>query len=248
MILPLVDIGLNLAHNSFDHERDAVVAAAVAAGVGHMVITGSTLESTHAAIAIVRSDPRRFRATAGIHPHHAREFHAADVPELRRLMQGLQVPAGLGQARHRLPSRVLTTIAGNVSVARAAPQDHGAALRPLHYGGVSISDPGWLGDVLVSGEEPVAGVEGEGKGNASEAVKKFKRPASRALQSHCFQCGICLWLVLLTRRKNFFTASQSRGPWDKLELVSDGIRKVSGQAESLSHPAAQAVAPDAEKV
>jgi TatD DNase family protein len=86
MILPLVDIGLNLAHDSFDHDRDGVVAAAVAAGVGHMVITGSTLESTRAAIAIVRSAPGRFRATAGIHPHHAHEFHAADVPELRRLM------------------------------------------------------------------------------------------------------------------------------------------------------------------
>jgi TatD DNase family protein len=86
MILPLVDIGLNLTHESFDHDRDRVVAEAVAAGVGHMVVTGSTLESTRAAIAIVRSAPGRFRATAGIHPHHAREFHAADVPELRRLM------------------------------------------------------------------------------------------------------------------------------------------------------------------
>ena len=47
--------------------------------------------------------------------------------------------------------------------------------------------------------------------NASEALKKFKRPASHALQSNCFQCGICLRLVLLTRRKNFFTPSQSRG-------------------------------------
>ena len=93
MILPLVDIGLNLAHDSFDHDRDAVVAAAVAVGVGHMVITGSTLESTRAAIAIVRSDPGRFRATAGIHPHHAREFHAPDVPELRRLMGASEVGA-----------------------------------------------------------------------------------------------------------------------------------------------------------
>jgi hypothetical protein len=39
---------------------------------------------------------------------------------------------------------------------------------------------------------------------------------------------------------------QSRGPWDKLQLVSGGIRKVSGQAESLSHPGAQAVAPETE--
>jgi len=39
---------------------------------------------------------------------------------------------------------------------------------------------------------------------------------------------------------------QSRGPWDKLQLVSGGIRKGSGQAESLSHPGAQAVAPETE--
>jgi TatD DNase family protein len=90
---PLVDIGLNLAHDSFDHDRDHVVDAAVQAGVEHMVITGSTLESTRSAIELVRSAPTRFRATAGIHPHHAREFHAADVPELRQLLLAPEVGA-----------------------------------------------------------------------------------------------------------------------------------------------------------
>ena len=41
----LVDIGLNLAHDSFDRDREDVIAAALRAGVRHMVITGSTLES-----------------------------------------------------------------------------------------------------------------------------------------------------------------------------------------------------------
>jgi hypothetical protein len=41
---------------------------------------------------------------------------------------------------------------------------------------------------------------------------------------------------------------QSRGPWDKLQLVSGGIRKGSGQAESLSYPAALIIAPETEKV
>jgi TatD DNase family protein len=93
MALPLVDIGLNLAHDSFDHDRDHVVDTAVEAGVGHMVITGSTLASTRAAIELVRRDPERFRATAGIHPHHAREFHAPDIPELRDLMRAHEVGA-----------------------------------------------------------------------------------------------------------------------------------------------------------
>ena len=90
---PLADIGLNLAHDSFDHDREHVVAAARAAGVQYMVITGSTLESTRAAIELARSAPRAFRATAGIHPHHAREFHAADLPALRALLQAPEVGA-----------------------------------------------------------------------------------------------------------------------------------------------------------
>lgn len=93
MTLTLVDIGLNLAHDSFDHDRDAVVARAVDSGVRHMVITGSTLASTRAAIAIARQSPGIFRATAGIHPHHAREFADADLPELRSLLQAPEVGA-----------------------------------------------------------------------------------------------------------------------------------------------------------
>jgi len=93
MTFSLVDIGLNLAHDSFDHDRDTVVAEAVAAGVGHMVITGSTLASTRAAIDLARTDPARYRATAGIHPHHAREFRDADVPALRELLLAPEVGA-----------------------------------------------------------------------------------------------------------------------------------------------------------
>jgi TatD DNase family protein len=89
----LVDIGLNLAHDSFDHDRDHVVSNAAAAGVRHMVITGSTLDSTRAAIELARAAPDRFRATAGIHPHHAHEFHEADLPALRELLQAPEVGA-----------------------------------------------------------------------------------------------------------------------------------------------------------
>jgi TatD DNase family protein len=89
----LVDIGLNLAHDSFDPDRDRVIEAAAAAGVRHMVITGSTLESSRAAIKLARAAPERFRATAGIHPHHACEFHAADVPTLRELLRATEVGA-----------------------------------------------------------------------------------------------------------------------------------------------------------
>lgn len=90
---PLIDIGLNLAHDSFDHDRDHVVATARAAGVHRMVITGSTLESSRAAIDLARSAPDVFRATVGIHPHHAREFRDGDVPALRSLLLEAEVGA-----------------------------------------------------------------------------------------------------------------------------------------------------------
>jgi TatD DNase family protein len=89
----LADIGLNLAHDSFDHDRDHVIATARAAGVRYMVITGSTLATTRAAIELARSAPEAFRATAGIHPHHAREFHDSDVPALRSLLLEPEVGA-----------------------------------------------------------------------------------------------------------------------------------------------------------
>ena len=83
----LVDIGLNLAHDSFDADRADIVAAAVAAGVGHMVVTGSSLDSTRRAIELAAAAPQRFRATAGIHPHHAHEFPDARLDELERLAE-----------------------------------------------------------------------------------------------------------------------------------------------------------------
>ena len=90
---PLVDIGLNLAHDSFDHDRDEVVARARAAGVAHMVITGSTLESTRAAIELAHADPATFRCTAGVHPHHARDLREDDLPRLRELLAAPEVGA-----------------------------------------------------------------------------------------------------------------------------------------------------------
>jgi TatD DNase family protein len=89
----LVDIGLNLCHDSFDQDRDDVLATAQAAGVSHFVITGSTLESTAAAIRLAHTDPTRFRCTAGVHPHHAGELRADDLPRLRELLADPAVAA-----------------------------------------------------------------------------------------------------------------------------------------------------------
>ena len=89
----LVDIGANLAHDSFDTDRDAVLERARAAGVAAMIVTGSTLDDTEKAIALCRLHPDRLRATAGVHPHHATSLRGADAGRLATLLDDPMVVA-----------------------------------------------------------------------------------------------------------------------------------------------------------
>ncbi|MCU0758232.1 MAG: TatD family hydrolase [Steroidobacteraceae bacterium] len=91
--MQFVDIGINLAHESYDRDREAVVRRALAAGVTRMVVTGASLESTRAAIALARALPSVLRATAGVHPHQAASLDAAAEAELRALAASPEVVA-----------------------------------------------------------------------------------------------------------------------------------------------------------
>jgi TatD DNase family protein len=81
----LIDIGVNLAHDSFDRDRAEVIARARAAGVVQMIVTGADAQSTRRAIALAERHPGRLFATAGVHPHHAAELDEALAAELERL-------------------------------------------------------------------------------------------------------------------------------------------------------------------
>lgn len=72
--MQLIDIGANLAHDSFDADRDAVLEGARAAGVVQMVITGSSEDATRRAIDLARAHRGVLFATAGLHPHHASDW------------------------------------------------------------------------------------------------------------------------------------------------------------------------------
>lgn len=82
----LIDIGINLAHDSYDRDRADVIARARAAGVAAMIVTGSTLADSARAIALCRDHPALLRATAGVHPHHASGFGAGDAAQLEALL------------------------------------------------------------------------------------------------------------------------------------------------------------------
>jgi TatD DNase family protein len=70
----MIDIGINLSHDSFDHDRATVIAAAQAAGVKKFIVTGTSLTLQSAIDALLVEYPTLLRATAGVHPHHAIEL------------------------------------------------------------------------------------------------------------------------------------------------------------------------------
>jgi len=74
--MDLIDIGVNLAHDSFDADRAAVMQRASTAGVGRMVVTGASEDGTRKAIALADAHPGVLFATAGVHPHHAADLTA----------------------------------------------------------------------------------------------------------------------------------------------------------------------------
>jgi TatD DNase family protein len=89
---PLIDIGSNLTHESFTPDRDAVLARAWRAGVVHQVVTGATLESSHAAAELAAAHAE-LSCTAGVHPHHAASFDATQLAAFRDLLARPQVVA-----------------------------------------------------------------------------------------------------------------------------------------------------------
>ena len=91
--LTLIDIGINLGHDSYDADRDIVIAQAAAAGVAQMMVTGASIDGTRKAIEIARSGPGRLFATAGVHPHHATELTPEALSELEELARQPEVVA-----------------------------------------------------------------------------------------------------------------------------------------------------------
>ena len=85
MIPGLVDIGINLAHDSYDADREAVLRRALEAGVVQFIITGASAEGSRAALALARAAPRILRSTAGCHPHHAVDLDESALATLAEL-------------------------------------------------------------------------------------------------------------------------------------------------------------------
>jgi TatD DNase family protein len=90
------DIGINLMSPSFDRDREDVIARAAAAGVSPLVITGSSVKSSAAAVRYAESHAGKLYATAGVHPHNAKECGGNTLSVLRE-MAGHDAVVAIGE-------------------------------------------------------------------------------------------------------------------------------------------------------
>ena len=144
----LLDIGINLTHESYRSDLGAVLERAAHAGVNRMIVTGSSVASTREALTLVHAHPDILRCTAGVHPHHASELDPAQQLELSQLAVAAEVVAvgecGLDYFRNFSP-RAAQLDAFNVQLAlarelskpvflhqRDAHEDFLAILREFH--------------------------------------------------------------------------------------------------------------------
>jgi TatD DNase family protein len=91
--MALIDIGANLAHDSFDADREAVLARARHAGLSAIIVTGSDVDSAARALQLARGQPGFLYATAGLHPHHAAGLDSETLLALRELAQAHEMVA-----------------------------------------------------------------------------------------------------------------------------------------------------------
>jgi len=89
--MQLFDIGANLTHAAFSQDLAQTVARAREAGVTRIMVTGTTVDETMAAIRI--AEELDLRASAGVHPHLARDCGPQTIPALRELAKHPRIVA-----------------------------------------------------------------------------------------------------------------------------------------------------------
>lgn len=89
----MIDIGVNLTNKRFDKDLVEVIDRAKSANIEAMLVTGTCLAESEAALALCQSNPDFLYSTAGIHPHDA--DHAAQnfIEQLQRLANHKSVKA-----------------------------------------------------------------------------------------------------------------------------------------------------------
>lgn len=93
---PLIDIGINLTNKSFKHDLTEILQRAYQARVLQMIITGTSEHESKQALALCLNHDKTGKhlfSTAGIHPHHAKEWTNETPILLTQLLQQPTVKA-----------------------------------------------------------------------------------------------------------------------------------------------------------
>lgn len=119
----LTDTHAHVQMRQFASDRDAVIAAAFAAGVARMVVPGVDVETSRAAVTLAARYPDRLFAAAGTHPHDATTLDAAALDAQRALAHSGSVVAigeiGLDFYRNLSPRAVqIEALVAQLSLAR----------------------------------------------------------------------------------------------------------------------------------
>ncbi|WP_268800757.1 TatD family hydrolase [Pseudomonas huanghezhanensis] len=87
--MQLIDIGVNLTNTSFIGKEREILNRAYEAGVGQLVLTGTSVENSEQAMQLsheLDESATRLFCTAGVHPHSASDWTADTEKQLRALL------------------------------------------------------------------------------------------------------------------------------------------------------------------
>jgi len=89
----LIDIGVNLTGSAFRNDLQDVIDRALAAGVTQMLVTGTNLQHSEAALELCNLNSGILYSTAGVHPHHAKEWDDKVAHQVHTLLDHSSVRA-----------------------------------------------------------------------------------------------------------------------------------------------------------
>ena len=89
----MIDIGVNLTDRRFELDIDQVISDAHAAGIHKMIITGTSIKESENALKLTGKNPLSLFATAGVHPHNAKEYTQNTQTQLYQLSKNDQIVA-----------------------------------------------------------------------------------------------------------------------------------------------------------
>ncbi len=81
----LIDTAVNLTDKRFNDDREQVIERARRGGIRAQIVTGTSLEASMKARELAAQYPDLF-ATAGVHPHVARDFTSETASQLKELL------------------------------------------------------------------------------------------------------------------------------------------------------------------